>query len=297
MSDRIIAVTGATGNIGSRVARQLAAKGSRQILVVRDPSRAPKLDNAEIRQASGYINGNQMRAAFEGSHTVFLISGSESAIRVAEHITAVNAAVAAGVERIVYLSYFDAAEDSIFTFARDHHATEQHIRTTGIPFTFLRMNMFMDFVPSMVSVDGVISGPASDGRAAAVARDDIADAAVAVLTSDAHEGTIYDLTGREAFSLADAAALMSRVSGKRITFHNETVEEAYASRVVYNAPDWEVAGCVTTYTAIAAGQLERVSDDVRRLTGHEPLTLAEYLEAHPGSLDHVVNGERATRPI
>jgi uncharacterized protein YbjT (DUF2867 family) len=164
MSDRIIAVTGATGYIGSRVARQLAAKGSRQLLVVRDPSRAPKLDNAQIRQASGYINGNEMRAAFEGSHTVFLISGSESAIRVAEHITAVNAAVAAGVERIVYLSYFDAAEDSIFTFARDHHATEQHIRTTGIPFTFLRMNMFMDFVPSMVSVDGVISGPAGDGR-------------------------------------------------------------------------------------------------------------------------------------
>jgi NAD(P)H dehydrogenase (quinone) len=290
MNDHIIAVTGATGYIGSGVARRLAAMGSRQRLVVRDPSRAPKLENVEIRLASGYIDGNEMRAAFEGAHTIFLVSGSESPIRVAEHITAVNAAVAAGVDRIVYLSYCDAAADSIFTFARDHHATEEHIRTTGIPFTFLRMNMFMDFVPSMVSADGVISGPAGDGRAAAVTRDDIADAAAAVLTSDAHEGKIYNITGREAFSFIDAAALMSRLSGKRVTFHNETVEEAYASRAVYNAPDWEVAGWVTTYTAIAAGQLEAVSDDVRRLTGHEPVTLAEYLEAHPESLDHVVTG-------
>ncbi len=290
MTDHIIAVTGATGYIGSGVARRLAATGARQHLVVRDPSRAPKLENAETRQASGYINGNEMRAAFEGAHTIFLVSGSEFAIRVAEHITAVNAAVAAGVDRIVYLSYCRASADSIFTFARDHHATEEHIRTTGIPFTFLRMNMFMDFVPSMVSAEGVISGPAGAGRVAAIQRDDIADAAAAVLISDNHEGQIYDLTGRGAFSLTDAAALMSRVSGKPITFHNETVEEAYASRAVYNAPDWEVAGWVTTYMAVAAGQNELVSDDVRRLAGHEPATLVEFLEAHPDSLDHVLTG-------
>jgi NAD(P)H dehydrogenase (quinone) len=288
MNGDIIAVTGATGYIGSGIARRLAAKGARQRLIVRDPSRAPKIDNAEIREASGYINGNEMRAAFEGAHTVFLVSGRESAIRVAEHITAINAAVAAELERIVYLSYCEAAADAIFTFSRDHHATEEHIRTTGIPFTFLRMNMFMDFVPSTVSDRGVISGPAGDGRAAAVARDDIADSAAAVLVSDAHEGKTYNVTGREAFTLTEAAALMSRISGKRITFHNETVEEAYASRAVYNAPDWEVAGWVTTYTAIAGGQIAAVSEDVRRLTGHEPITLAEYLAAHPESLDHVV---------
>jgi NAD(P)H dehydrogenase (quinone) len=290
MNDGIIAVTGASGHVGNRLAARLAARGARQRLIVRDPSKAPELDGAEIRTASGYIAGDEMRAALEGAHTVFLIPARESAIRVAEHISAVDAAVAAGVERIVYLSVVGAASDAIFTLARDHYATEQHIRKAGTSYTFLRMNLYMDFIPFMVRPDGVIKGPAGNGRLAALLRDDIADAAAAVLTSDAHEGKTYDLTGREAFTAAEAAALMSRISGKDISFHNETVEEAYASRATYHAPDWEVAGWVTSYTAIAGGQLATVTDWIRRLAGHEPVTLVEYLEAHPESLDHVTSG-------
>jgi NAD(P)H dehydrogenase (quinone) len=290
MNDGIIAVTGASGHVGSRLAGRLANRGARQRLIVRDPGKAPALDGAEIRTASGYIAGDEMRAALEGAHTVFLIPARESANRVAEHISAIDAAVAAGVERIVYLSVVGAAPDAIFTLARDHHATEQHIRNTGTSYTFLRMNLYMDFIPFMVSPDGVIKGPAGNGRLAAVLRDDIADAAAAVLTSDGHEGKTYDLTGREAFTAADAAALMSRISGKDISFHDESVEDAYASRAVYQAPDWEVAGWVTSYTAIAEGQLANVTDWIRRLAGHEPVTLVEYLEAHPECLDHVTSG-------
>jgi NAD(P)H dehydrogenase (quinone) len=290
MTEGLIAVTGASGHVGSRVATRLAAKGARQRLIVRDQSRAPAVDGAEISVASGYMAGDELRAALEGAHTVFLIPARESAIRVAEHISAIDAAVAAGVERIVYLSFGGAAPDAIFTLARDHYATEQHIRTTGVPFTFLRMNIYLDFIPSMVSPAGVITGPAGEGRVAAVLRDDIADAAAAVLTSNGHDGKTYDLTGLEAFTATEAAALMSRASGKPINFHNESVEEAYASRAAYAAPDWEVAGWVTSYTAIAGGQLETVTDGVRRLAGHEPMTLAEYLDAHPESLDHVTSG-------
>lgn len=290
MNDGLIAITGASGHVGTRVATRLAAKGARQRLIVRDQSRAPAVDGAEIRTASGYIAGDEVRAALDGAHTVFLIPARESAIRLAEHISAIDAAVAAGVEHIVYLSFVGATPDSIFTLARDHYATEQHVRTTGIPFTFLRMNMYLDFIPSMVSPAGVINGPAGDGRVAAILRDDIADAAAAVLTSDGHDGHSYDLTGREAFTVTEATELMSRVSGKPIRFHNETVEEAYASRAAYGAPDWEVAGWVTSYTAVASGQLEHVSDWVHRLVGHEPVTLAEYLGAHPESLDHVTSG-------
>jgi NAD(P)H dehydrogenase (quinone) len=90
--------------------------------------------------------------------------------------------------------------------------------------------------------------------------------------------------------MPEVAALMSRASGKPISFHNETVEEAYASRVKYGAPDWEVAGWVTSYTAVAAGEMATVTDEVRRLAGHEPTTLTEYLEAHPESLDHIASG-------
>ena len=226
------------------------------------------------------------------AHTHFFsIPGRESAIRVAEHITAINAAVAAGIERIVYLSFAPAAADAVCTLARDHYATEQHIRTTGIPFTFLRMNLYLDgIVRYVVSPAGVIQGPADDGRVAAVLRDDIADACAAVLASDGHHGVIYDLSGREAFTLAEAAEQMSRVSGKAISFHDETVEEAYESRRIYNAPDWEVRGWVTSYTGIAAGEFATITDHIKRLAGHEPLTLTEYLAADPHALDHVECG-------
>ncbi|HEY6469181.1 MAG TPA: SDR family oxidoreductase [Candidatus Dormibacteraeota bacterium] len=291
MVDELIAITGATGAVGSRVAARLAAKGAHQRLIVKDPARAPDIEGAEIRLASGYIDGGEMRAAMEGAHTLFLIPGRESAIRVAEHITAINAAVAADIERIVYLSFAPAADDAVCTLARDHYATEQHIRTTGIPFTFLRMNLYLDqIVRVFVSPAGVIQGPADGGRVAAVLRDDVADACSAVLTGDGHDGATYDLTGREAFTLAEAAVEMSRASGKAISFHDETVDEAYASRAMYNAPDWEVAGWVTSYSGIAAGEFATISDDVKRLAGHEPLTLAEYLAADPHAIDHVTSG-------
>jgi NAD(P)H dehydrogenase (quinone) len=291
MTKELIAITGATGEVGSRVAARLAVKGAHQRLIVKDPARAPTVDGAEIRFASGYIAGGEMRAALEGAHTMFLIPGRESAIRVAEHITAINAAVAAGIERIVYLSFAPAADDAVSTLARDHYATEQHIRMTGIPFTFLRMNLYMDaIVRWLVSPAGVITGPAGDGRVAAVLRDDVADAAAGALTTDGHDGETYEVSGREAFTLTEAAALMSKASGKAITFHDETVEEAYASRAVYEAADWEVAGWVTSYTGIAAEEFATIGDGVQRLAGHEPVTLAEYLAANPNALDHVTSG-------
>lgn len=282
-----IAVTGATGQIGGRVAHRLASRGSKQRLVVRDPTRAPRLGNAALARASGYGAREEMRAALEGASTLFLVPAAESADRVEQHLTAVDAAVDAGVGRIVYLSFVGAAPDSTFTLARHHAATEERIRASGLGFTFLRMSLFMDFIPGMVGEDGTIAGPAGDGRVGAVLRDDLADVAVAVLTSGGHDGRSYDVTGPESFTLGEAAAEMSRASGKRIRFHDETLAEAHAARVRFGAPDWEVEGWVSSYLAIAAGELDSVTDAVERLAGHPPVALGDYLGAHPESLAHV----------
>jgi uncharacterized protein YbjT (DUF2867 family) len=283
----LIALTGATGAVGTRLAARLAEDGARQRLVVRNPARAPELAGAEVRQASDYGAREEMRAALDGADTLFLMPAAEAPNRVEQHKTAVDAAVAAGVRRIVYLSFFGASPDTTFTLGRDHWQTEEHVRATGLPWTFLRMNLYMDFIPTMVLPDGVIKGPAGDGRLAAILRDDVAAAAAAVLTSDGHDGRSYDLTGPEAFSLAEAAELMSRATGKAIRFQDETDEEAFASRAVFGAPDWEVRGWVSSYWAIRDGSLEPVSTDVRRLIGRDPVSLAEYLHAHREALDHV----------
>src|SRR3954449_3590594 len=101
----LIAVTGATGAVGSRGARALSERGVRQRLVVRDVARAPALDGAEVRGAAGFGAGEELRAALAGVHTLLLIPAAEAPDRVRQHTTAVDAAVAAGVRRVVYLSF------------------------------------------------------------------------------------------------------------------------------------------------------------------------------------------------
>jgi uncharacterized protein YbjT (DUF2867 family) len=272
-----IAVTGATGNLGSRVARRVSDAEIAQRLVVRDPTRLPPLAGAEIARAE-FADADAVRTALGGIETVLMVSASESADRVAQHLTFVDAAVAAGVRHLVYTSFFGASPHATFTLARDHWATEEHIRSSGVAFTFLRDNMYADFLKYLVGEDGVIRGPAGDGRAAFVTQDDIADAAVAVLLGpEAHAGATYDLTGPSSLTLTEVAALISAATGREVRYHNETLEEAYASRASYGAPDWQLDAWVSTYTAIAAGELDGVSSAILDLTGHPATSVADLL--------------------
>jgi len=284
----MIGVAGATGGLGSRVAAGLAERGVEQRLIVRDPSRARSLPGAEVVQAAGYDDSEAMRRAFDGVDVLFLPSAGEHPDRVnALHRPAVEAAVAAGVERLVYTSFLGAAPDCTFTFGRDHFHTEKLIREAGIGFTFLRDSIYLDFVPFFAGADGVIRGPAGDGRVAAVARDDIADVALAALLSDEHAGAAYELSGGEAFTMTEAAEIITRETGREVRFVNETLEEARESRRPSGAPDWEIEGWVTTYAAIAAGELDVVTDHVERIAGHPPMTLVELLQRHPESWAHL----------
>jgi NAD(P)H dehydrogenase (quinone) len=207
-----------------------------------------------------------------------MVSASETPDRVERHQAFADAAVAAGVGHLVYVSFLGAAPEAVFTLARDHWATEQHIRAGGLSFTFLRDSLYADFVPFMVGDDGVIRGPAGDGRVAVVAQDDIADAAVAVLRDPAaHAGRTYDLTGPAALTFAELAATVSEATGRPVRFHNETVPEAYDSRASYGAPPWQVDAWVSTYTAVAAGELSTVSPAVEELTGRPATSLADLL--------------------
>jgi NAD(P)H dehydrogenase (quinone) len=264
-TDGMIAITGATGQVGGRVARLLDVP---HVLVVRDPARAPQTGGAV--KVAEYRDKPGMTQALRGVDTLFLVSGREEQHRVQAHMSAVDAAVEAGVERIVYLSFYGAAPDCTFTFGRDHWYTEQHIRATGRRFTFVRDNMYLEIIPHLAGPDGVIRGPAGDGRLAAVSYDDIAASVVAVLKNPAeHDGRTYELTGPEAFTLHEAAEVLG------VRYVPETVEEAYASRSHYGAPEFEVAGWVTSYEAIAAGELAGVTDHVTRLTGRTPKALRE----------------------
>ena len=271
-----VALTGSTGRLGGRVAALLAHDDLSLRLVCRDASRAPQV-GAEVVTAT-YGDGPAMQAALAGVRTLFLVSAAEDAERLAQHRAAVDAAAAAGVDHVVYTSFLGAAPDATFTLARDHAATEEMLRASGMAWTFLRDALYADFLPLMVGEDGVLRGPAGDGRVAAVATDDVAAAAVAVLRDPAaHAGRTYDLTGPQALTLDEVAATVREVTGRQVSYVDETLEEAYASRAVYGAPDWQVDAWVSTYTAIAAGELATVSGDVERLTGRPATSLADLL--------------------
>ena len=309
MPEPLIAVTGATGSVGGRVAARLAAAGAAQRLVVRDAARAPRLDGAEVREVPGYHAGEAMRAALAGAHTLFLVPAEEDADRVAQHVAVVEAAEAAGVQRLVYLSFLGAAAGRhLPARARplgDGGADPRHGPALDVPphepLPRLRAahgragrrdrgpGRRRDCEPHRLD----ISRPrrrahAEQGRASVVARADVADVASAVLLAgDRHDGETLDVTGGEALTLAEMAAVLTPGGRAPRRLPRGDAEEARASRAHYGAPDWLVEAWISTYTAIAAGELATVTDTVARLAGHEPQTLAEYVRAHPDCLDHV----------
>jgi uncharacterized protein YbjT (DUF2867 family) len=267
------------------VGARLEAVGADIRLITRDPSKVRGSDVA----AADYTDRPSMVAALTGVDTLFLVSATESADRVAVHVNAVDAAVEADVRRIVYTSFLGAAASATFTLARDHWRTEEHIKAAGLAHTFLRDSLYLDVLPDFVGADHVLRGPAADGRFAPVSRDDVAEVAAAVLVDPTgrHVGRTYDLTGPELITMAEVTATLAEFTGRPVRYEAETLDQAYASRSGYGAPRWEVDGWVTSYAAIAAGELELVSPAVPELTGRPAQTLRQFLAANPRSWAHL----------
>ncbi len=278
MSSPTLALTGVTGALGGAVARLLSLTGTPTRLLARDVSRAPVLPGAEVVGFEGYADRGSTVAALQGVETLLMVSASESADRLAQHFCLVDAAAEAGVGHVVYTSFAAASPTCTFTLGRDHWATEEHLRASGVRWTFLRDSFYLDVFPLFVDDEGVLRGPAGDGRVAAVARADVAACAAAVLRDPGpHAGATYTLAGPEALSLAEVAAQVGELEGRSVRYVAETLDEAYASRAAYGAPDWQVEAWVSTYTAIASGELAEVTDDVRRLSGRRARGLREAL--------------------
>ena len=273
---RTIGVTGVTGHVGGRVRELLADTGQPLVLLARTPGKVSAGPREQVR-ACDFADPEGAAAALDGVDTLLMVSAAEAPDRLEQHRAFVAAAASAGVRHVVYTSFQGAAPDCTFTLGRDHWATEEALRESGMAHTFLRDSFYADFLPFMAQ-DGVVRGPAGDGRVAAVAREDVATVAAAILAApDDHAGAAYDLTGPEALTLTEVAALVTEVTGTPTRYLDETVPEAYASRASYGAPDWQVDAWVSTYTAIAAGEVAAVSDAVPRLTGRPATSLRELL--------------------
>ena len=272
----VTAVTGATGFLGSRIARALAEAGRPQALIVRDASRAPRLAGASVRQAE-YGDSLAARAALEGVGTLFMVSGGEDPRRQQNQLDFIRAAARAGVEHVVYLSFLTTTPDSRFTYARVHHATEKAIVDSGMAHTFLRPNIYMDIVPYWINSAGVLAAPAGNGRVSLISRRDICEVASRIMLDPGPwRGRAIHLTGPQSLSFHDIVVTISEATGRPARYVPQSEEEAYEARRAFAMDELELEASVSTFTAIAAGEFGQVYPDVEEITGHRATSLREF---------------------
>ena len=273
----MIGITGVTGNIGSYVADLVDKKGIASVHLARSPERAKVYASAEIRKIV-YANTPEVVEALKGIDTLLMVSARENPERVKEHKEFLDAAKLAGVQHIVYTSFYGEDEKATFTLSRDHAQTEAYIKELGFTYTFLRDTFYLDFLIDMALENGEIRGPAGSGLVSAVARKDTSRVAAEILLNPKEwENQALNLTGPEDLSMEEIVALLSKETGKDITYLDESVEEAYESRKKWPAQTWEYDAWVSTYTAIKAGEQAGVSIDIEKVLRHPASSLLDII--------------------
>lgn len=259
----MIVVTAATGQLGRHVVEGLRKQGVKFAAGARNTAVDLGVETREL----DYNRPETIESALQGAEKVLLISGSEVGKRVAQHTAVVEAAKKAGVQHIVYTSAPYAATTEL-VLAPEHKATEEAILASGVPYTFLRNGWYHENYTDTITnavASGEIVGAAGDGRVASAAREDYADAAVAVLTQPGHENKIYELTGDTAWTFTEFAEEIAKVADRPVTYRNLSVAELQQHLVSLGTPP-EVAGFVAALDAnIAAGTLGHTPGDLRNL--------------------------------
>jgi len=273
-----IAVTGVTGNLSGMVSRLCKKNGIEVRNLARNVEKAKKLGFSNVFKSS-YDKSEDTVKSLEGIEVLFMVSGSENPNRVQQHKDFIDAAKVAGVSHIIYLSFYNASKNSIFTLGRDHYATEEYIKENGFKYTFLRDNFYVDFFVDLCREYGEIKGPAGNGKVSAVVRSDVSEVAAKILENlGKWENQTLNMTGPEELSMAEIVKAVSEYFGKEIKYIEETVEEAYESRKIWKAEQWEYDSWVSTYTAIAENEQSGISNDIEKVLGRKATSLAEYLE-------------------
>ena len=273
-----IAVTGVTGNLGGMVSRLCKKNGIEVRNLVRNVEKAEKLGFYNVFKSSYDKSADTMKS-LKGIEVLFMVSGSENPNRVQQHKDFIDAAKVAGISHVIYLSFYNASKNSIFTLGRDHYATEEYIKENGFKYTFLRDNFYVDFFVDLCREYGEIKGPAGNGKVSAVVRSDVSEVVAKILENPGKwENQTLNMTGPEELSMTEIVKAVSEYFGKEIKYIEETVEEAYESRKIWKAEQWEYDSWVSTYTAIAENEQSGISNDIEKVLGRKATSLVEYLE-------------------
>lgn len=268
----MILVTGATGNNGVEIIKRLSAQGVAVRAMVRNAPASPIFPpNVEIAVAD-FDDAASLQRALAGVDRAFLVTPSSEKVE-DQQLRFVELAGKSRVKHIVYLSQLHARKDSPVRFLRYHAAVESALKQSGIAYTNLRPNLYMQgllLFRQMIATHGQIAAPIGDARVSLVDVRDIAAVAAAALTEDGHEGKTYDITGPEALTHAEIANRLSEVLGKQVRFVDISDAAMLQALLSFHMPSWQAEGLVEDYGHYGRGEAASISQDVKSVTGSSP---------------------------
>jgi uncharacterized protein YbjT (DUF2867 family) len=278
-----ILVSGATGNVGSRVVHELRGRGASVRAFVRDADRAAGMLGEDVELAVGdFGDPYSIRAALDGVDGIFLACSNQPR-QVEYENRVIDAAEEAGVRRIVKLSALGSGIGSPVAFWDWHARIENHLRASGVPFVVLRptfsmANLFAS--AEAVRYTGKLFVPAGDAGIAMIHPQDVAAVATVALLEDGHEGKLYTLTGPEAITFGQVAGYLWEALGRKVEYLNVPDEAALQGMVEQGVPEFVAGQIVTVFGFLRDGAQEQTTGTVLTLTGQDPSGFAEFASEH-----------------
>ena len=270
----MILVTGATGKNGVEIIRRLSGRKERvRAMVHRQHDIMCGKPNAELQYVQAdFDDPASLRKILSDVRRAFLVTNSSERVE-ERQLRFVALAREAGVKHIVYLSQLHASSTSPLRFLRYHAAVEEALRTSGMSYTNLRPNLYMQgllMIGRSIATEGRFFAPAGSARVSLVDVRDIAAVAVAALTRSGHEGKTYDITGPQALTHAEMAAQLSEALHRPVAFVDLPEREFREALRGFRMPDWQADGLVEDYAHYRRGEASNISSAVQEVTGESP---------------------------
>jgi len=274
----MILITGATGKNGIEILKRLSGRSERIRAMVRKRKDTIRPYHGLEFVEADFDDEASLRRALAGVQRAFLVTNSSEKVE-ERQLRFVRLARESGVRHIVYLSQFHASLKSPARFLRYHAAVEEAIRNSGMSFTNVRPNLYMQallMIGKTIATQGRFFAPAADARVTVVDVRDIAAVAVAALTRTGCEGKTYDLTGPEALTHSEMAAKLSEALDRQITFVDLPEQQFRESLRQIRMPDWQADGLIEDYAHYRRGEATGISHSIKEVTGAAPHSFSTF---------------------
>lgn len=288
----MILITGANGHFGKATIEALLKKGTDKSQItglVRDETKGAELKALGINIRIGdYNNYDSLQETFKGIDKLLFVSGTELANRTAQQTAAVHAAKAAGVNHILYTSvdrHHDKEDSAISFILGSHLATEKAIKESGLAYTILRNNVYLEYLPGFLGEKVLETGiflPAGEGRVGFALRTEMAEATANIIASKGHEHKEYNISGTQPASFGEIAQMLTNITGKTIAYHSPDAK-TYVETLTKAGVPTEYAEMFGGFaTAAQQGELSAGNTDLETLLGRTPTSVEAFLKQYYG---------------